>query len=86
MTARTDGTQVHQTPVHFLPAVWGMRDIREFQKKVLEMASQVGGRTRYRLLEMHARLGRLRLEEEDPPAEPAAQPQRDAAKGVHVAA
>jgi hypothetical protein len=34
-------------------------DIRELQKKVLELASEVGPKTRHRLLEIHARLQQI---------------------------
>lgn len=53
----------------FLRSLTGMNDdIQELRKKVLAMTSRVGRKTRYRLLEMHARLSDLG---EDPPTPPA---------------
>ena len=39
-------------------------DIRALQRKVLELAGEVGPRTRYRMLEIHARLEKIAREQE----------------------
>lgn len=41
-----------------------MNDIRALQKKVLELARDVGPKTRYRMLEIHARLEKIAQEHE----------------------